>query len=73
MFVLANVTITCTVLVPAMNALAAEYPNDPAAHAGIMSGVPGALIGSVFGLALPIVLMVLLRRPDVRAQLRSSQ
>lgn len=71
LFVLANLAITFTVLVPAMRALAADYANDPAANAGLMSGVASALLGSVFGLLLPIVFVVLLRRPRVRAELRT--
>jgi hypothetical protein len=61
---LAGIVVTLVVLLPALKP---QGNSDPAAMAGMIGGVAGGLIGGCVALVYPILLLIFLNRPKVRA------
>lgn len=61
---LAGMVVTMAVLVPALKS---QGSNNPAAMAGLIGGVAGGMIGGCIALVYPILLLIFLNRPKVRA------
>jgi hypothetical protein len=55
--------VTVLVLIPALK----PQGGDPAAMAGMIGGVAGGVIGGCIALVYPILLLIFLNRPQVRA------
>jgi hypothetical protein len=56
------------VLIPELQRIADEHPRSPAAQGGAIGGMVGGVLGGILGLALPVITLVVMTRPSVKAQ-----
>jgi len=63
---------TFAVLRPMMMQILEQYPNNHIARAGATGGLIGGIAGSLFGLALPVVMLVAMSRPETKARFEAA-
>jgi hypothetical protein len=67
-FMVVGQIVNFTVMQPIIESVAAQFPDNPAAKMGAMAGMIGAVGGAFIGSILPITVLVVMTRPDVKAK-----